>query len=166
MYNTTLRLNDNEVPARLDKETGEVLKVDDFVKKNNIPDGKERVIYHDFSCVNTLTQKVCIEIFSNEELGVIYKMIAISDFNSNTLVPLNDESSYRFLSENFGIPRRKVEQIFKKLFDWGVYAHVRVANGELSEYWVLNPFLSYKGKLMDSSLSTFFAQTKLSKLIK
>jgi hypothetical protein len=166
MYNTTLNLKDSEVPAKLDKETGELIEVQDYNKINNVPDNKFRIKYTKFSCVSTKAQEVCMDIFTNEELGVIYKMIAITDFNSNSLAPLNDDTSCRMLAEEFGINKNKVGVIFKKLFDWGVYAQMKIAADKTNEYWILNPYLAYKGKLVEDRLMIHFAQTKLSKLIK
>jgi hypothetical protein len=47
----------------------------------------------------------------------------------------------------------------------GVYAHIRIHETEISEYWILNPYISWKGKLKSDSIFVQFANTKISKLL-
>ena len=64
MYTQIIKLKDNELPAKINVETGEVKEVDH--KKNNIPEGKSKLGYDNFSIINNfmfLFVKFCIVTF-------------------------------------------------------------------------------------------------------
>ena len=163
MYTQEIKLKHNEIAATIDVETGEVKPITKRV--NNIPDGKSKLDYDNFSIINNNSIKELSSLLSNEELGIILKMIERADFNSNSLKPLSDETSIRCLGEYFNIGKNKVSAIFKKLFELGVYAHVRIHEEKLSEYWILNPYISWKGRLKNDSIFIQFANTKVAKLL-
>jgi hypothetical protein len=163
MYNINVKLKDDELAAKVNAQTGEI----SFVKKgySNIPKDKSLLNYNNFSLVNNDAIRVLSTVLSNEELGIVYKMIEKACFNTNSLKPFSDETSIRVLAEEFNIGKNKVGGIFKKLFEWGVYAHIRIHETEISEYWILNPYISWKGKLKSDSIFVQFANTKISKLL-
>lgn len=161
MYNKTVRLKDNESLAKIDKETGEVIPLGN--RANNIPEGDFKLKYKNFSQLNHKAISFLELILTNEELGIVLKMIKRADFNSNAMVPLSDDSSLRDLAKEFNISKNKVSNIFKKLFDLGTYSHIKVANGHTSEYWVLNPYISWKGKFINDSIYSFFNHTAIAK---
>lgn len=160
-YSMNVDLNHNEQVARINIETGEI----NVLKKraNNIPKGKELFKYVEFQKVNAKAIRFLETVLSNEELGIVFKMIQRADFETNVLVPLSDESSYREIADEFNINKDKVKRIFSKLFDLGVYAQVRVANGLHSEYWTLNPFIAWKGKFIEPTIKVYFSDTILTK---
>lgn len=163
MYNINLKLNDDEVAAKMNAQTGEVSIIKK--KSNNLPENKSLLNYTTFSIVNDDAIKLLSSVFSNEEMGIVYKMIQKSDFNTNSLKPFSDETSIRTLAEEFNIGKNKVGVIFKKFFDWGVYAHIKVYEESISEYWILNPYISWKGKLKSDSIFSYFSKTKIAKLL-
>jgi hypothetical protein len=87
----------------------------------------------------------------------------MAQFNTNSLDPLDDEFSTYALEEFFKVDRRKIKKIFKKLFDMGVYGKFSVS--EIDEpyknYWILNPFISCKGKLIESDVVRLFYKTEI-----
>ena len=163
MYTTDIKLQHNEVAAKVNVETGEttVLKK----KINNIPENKEIQKFDEFNKVNSKAIDFLEKVLTNEELGIVFKMIKRADYETNVMLPLNDDSSCRELAEEFGINKNKVSKIFQKLFNFGVYAQVRVANGIHSEYWTLNPFISWKGKFIDKNISIYFSNTLIAKSV-
>lgn len=163
MYEQTIKIEDNESIMKVNKDTGEVKEVKK--RLNNIPNGKSLLDYTDFSIVNNKALNALSTFLTNEEIGIITKMINRADFNSNSLKPLSDETSIRSLAEEFSIGKNKVSTIFKRLFEIGVYAHIRIHEDNLSEYWILNPYISWKGKLKDDSIFAHFSSTKIAKLI-
>lgn len=162
-YSVQVDLNHNEQAARVNSETGEIK----LLKKraNNIPKGKNILKYEEFSKVNSKAIRFLETVLSNEELGIVFKMIQRADFETNVLIPLNDESSYREIAEEFGINKDKVKRIFDRLFSLGVYAQVRVANGIHSEYWTLNPYIAWKGTFIESVISIYFSNTIIAKAV-
>lgn len=163
MYTADFKLYDNELPAKVNAETGEttILKK----KVNNIPENKEIQKFDEFNKVNSKAIDFLEKVLTNEELGIVFKMIKRADYETNVMLPLNDESSYRELAEEFGINKNKVGKIFQKLFNFGVYAQVKVANGIHSEYWTLNPYISWKGKFIDKNISIYFSNTLIAKSV-
>lgn len=87
------------------------------------------------------------------------KLIEAADYESNLLIPYNDKSTSLLLESKFNITRNRVSKVFKKLFDLGVYARIKVANGDNSDYWSLNPYISFKGKLISNTLVDCFHNT-------
>lgn len=157
MYTKTLKLHHNEVPATINKETGEVKEVKQ--RPNNIPDGTSLQKFEAFSKVNDKAISFLESVLTNEEMGIVFKMIKRSAYETNVMLPLNDETSYRELAEEFKIGKNKVDKIFTKLFNLGVYAQVRVANGPNSEYWTLNPYISFKGRIISEAIKVYFNKT-------
>lgn len=163
MYTQTVKLQDNEVLMKTNTETGELK---DLPKNNNhLPEGMSKLKYSDFSIVNNNTIKQLSNFLNNEELGVIMHMISISDFNSNSLNPLCDELSIRDKASILNIKKDKVKQITDKLFRLGVYLSIRVYENQEKEYWVLNPNISWRGRLVKDSIFIHFKDTMITKLL-
>jgi hypothetical protein len=163
MYNTTLKLKNNEIAAKVNAETGEVTTFE--TKPSNVPEGMSRLKYTDFSIVNNETTKKLAAILDNEEMGVIYYMISISDFNSNSLNPLSDELSLREKANILRISKDRVKRITDKLFRLGVYLSIRVYEDQEKEYWVLNPNISWRGRLVKDSIFVHFQNCAITKLL-
>lgn len=157
MYTKLLKLKHSESPAIIDKETGEVREVKQ--RPNNVPEGASLQKFEAFSKVNDKAISFLETVLTNEELGIVFKMIKRAAYETNVMLPLNDETSYRELSQEFNINKDKVNKIFTKLFKLGVYAQVKVANGPNSEYWTLNPYISFKGRIISESIKVYFDKT-------
>ena len=55
--------------------------------------------------------------------------------------------------------------MFEKLLKAGVYAEFRFgAYDGIRHYWVLNPYISFKGKIINSALVDLFRETNIAKL--
>jgi len=164
MYEQTVRLNDNEKVLRVNSNTGEI--IGDVKKRlNHIPDNKALHKFDSFAKVNDKAIEFLESVLSNEELGIVMKMISRADYDTNVMLPLNDESSYRDLANEFKLNKNKITTIFGKLFDLGVYAQVRVANGVYKNYWTLNPYISWKGRLIEKSIAIYFKNTIIAKQV-
>lgn len=164
MYSKEIKLNQDEVPAKVNIETGEITVIN--ARPSNIPIGKSKLDYDEFSIVNTKVIKILSNILSNEELGVILYMITIADFNSNSLNPLCDDLSLRDKAEILNIKKDRVKKITDKLFKLGVYLSIKVYEGQEQEYWVLNPNISWKGRLVNDSLFQHFKGTTITQLLR
>ena len=165
MYSQTIKLKDNELPAKVNVETGEIKEVTN--KKNNIPEGKSKLGYANFGMLNIELTSKLEKYFSNIEISVIFKMINRCEFNTNSLKPFNNETSVRILSQEFNIGVNQVNKVFKRLFQLGVYLQLSICeNDEEIEYWVLNPNIFWKGRLKQDSIFDHFRNTDITRLLK
>jgi hypothetical protein len=165
MYTKQITLEHNELPAKISQETGEVTILKQ--RPNNIPEGKSYLNYNKFGMLNIELSKKLEKYFSNTELSIIFKLINRCEFNTNSLKPFNDETSIRTLAEEFNLSTTTVPKVFNKLFDMGVYLQIKISeDSQVNEYWVLNPYIFWRGKLKDDSLFVRFSNTDISKLLK
>ena len=165
MYIQEVKLQHNESIMILNKNTGEAVELVSKTKSNNIPVDKSKLSYQHFNIVNSDLFKKLNKYFTMEELGIIAYMASIAEFNTNSLKPLCDDTSLRELGDIFNTSKDRVGKIFTKLFRFGVYLQIKVYKNELKEYWVLNPNISWKGRLKDDSIFKHFSNTDISKLI-
>lgn len=164
MYTTEVRLNHNEAPAKINMETGEILPINK--RPNNIPEGKSKLDYNNFSIINNDMLRVLFDECNGSEIKVILHMVYMSEFGNNSLKPLNNELSYRELSRIFSIDDKTIKAILNKLKYLGVYLQLNITEVDgAKEYWVLNPYISWKGKLKSDSLFHTFANTRIVKLL-
>ncbi len=161
MYTKTINLQDNEKPYRVNTETGEMTEVKQ--RLNNIPEGKSKLDYNNFGMINLDMLSVLKPLLSHTEISIIVSMIMKAEYNSNSLAPLNSETSIRELAETFGISVNTVPKVFKKLFDMGVYAQLKIATNKGNEFWILNPYIYWKGKLKEDSLFKHFKNTEITR---
>jgi len=162
-YSKEVKLQDNEIPAKINVETGEVVPVKGRV--SNIPIGKEIHKYDSFSKVNQKALNFLTKILTNEELGIVLKMIQKADYETNIMKPLNDETSYRTLAKEFGVNKDKIKLCLNKIFSLGTYMQTHVANGEDEFYWTLNPYLAWKGKFIPNDIKVYFNKTDIAKFV-
>lgn len=162
-YTTSVTLKHNQKPAYEDMETGEYKTL--TRRPANIPVGMQKLKYKSFSILNGNFIPKVGHFFSNEELGVIFHMISIADFNTNSMKPLCDDLSIRDKAVYLNIKKDKVKVITDKLFKMGVYLSIKVYENEEKEYWVLNPNISWKGRLVQDSIFLHFQETAISKLL-
>jgi hypothetical protein len=161
----TVGLYNGEDLYATDIETGDMRKIKKYA--NNIPSGKSLLDYKNFGMLNMDVTKKLEKYFSNLELSIIFKLINRVEFNSNSLKPLNDDTSIRLLAEEFNISINTVPKIFKNLKEMGVFAQLDISeNKESKKYWILNPYIFWRGKLKDDSLFVAFNNTDITKLLK
>jgi hypothetical protein len=163
MYKQEINLAHEEVAAKVNLTTGEL----QILKKqvNNLPDGKvpfgkdEKYWRKSFDPSWDFLETV----LSDLELRVVQKLCRMAKMNTNSLEPLNDETTQIEISEQFNIDRRKAKSLFKKFHDLGIYGKFDVVREgqEYTKFWILNPYLSFGGKLIHSDIAKLFEGTKL-----
>lgn len=164
MYTRNLKLKDYEVPAKINLETGEVVEVRNIF--NSIPEGKELWLKNEkFSKMFTYSWKFLVKYLKSDEIKVLIIMSLMAQPSTNSMPPLNEEVSMMQMEEFFGVSRKKLPGIFKTLFDVGVFAKFEVATEEeyYKAYWILNPYISFKGKLISSDITRLFYGTRIEK---
>jgi len=166
-YKKIITLNHNEVAAKINKETGEIIEIKNSTRKNNIPEGKTVFIADEyFAKAYEKAWAYLVDNLSLVEIKIALKMSTMIEMNTNALNPLDDKTSIRGLSEHFGISINSVKKAFKHLFDIGVYASFRYSHYKrgIVDEWIFNPYISFKGKLIESDIKNLFDKTEIGKL--
>lgn len=158
-YEQTIKLKHNEIPAKINKTTGEVREIKK--RRNNLPEGKTILKQENFAKINVKTIPYLIEECSKVELAIILQMVGKAEFNTNSLKPLSNETTVRELAEEFNISKNDVKRTFEHLYSLGVYASLKICKADSKEMWILNPYISFKGKLTDDALVANFKDTKI-----
>ena len=159
-----IKLESNELPAKVNSETGEIKTI--TARGNNIPDGRE---LHNpegkFTKAYEEAWDYLLDHLSDKEMVIVTRMMHMARPSSNSLEPLNDSTSINELAETFHIHRNHVKKIFDNLMNNGVYAEFKFgAYDGIRHYWVLNPYISFKGKTIDSGIADLFRETRIAKL--
>ena len=165
MYkNRDINLKDSEILGKFDKETGEFIEIKP--RPNNIPANKEKFDYdHSFTKSYEKSWLFLVDKLKPHELKIAIKMASMTEYATNSLAPLDDGVQLKQLSEMFEVGINQVKIAFEHLMDIGVYASFRYGHykrGIVTE-WVFNPFISFKGKLLDSDLKNLFLNTPVAK---
>lgn len=164
MYERTIKLQDDELPIAVNQRTGETRPIKSSV--NNIPEGKE--IFEpkgEFRKDYTSSWLFLDKNLTDLEMRVVQRLCFMAKMNTNSLQPLSDDLAMTEIAEILGIHRHKAKQLVKKLYELGVYARFEVAKEDVpyTKYWILNPYLSFSGKLIDSDIAQLFVGTKIEK---
>jgi hypothetical protein len=167
-YSTELKLNHNELPAKVNVETGEV-KVVNSQRKNNVPEGKEvfepkALFKKDYGNSWNYLNRVLTPI----EYKAAHTLAIMAKANTNSLEPLNDDTTISELMEILNVSKNKVRPILDKLFELGVYGKFEVYNVDkgYSKFWIFNPYLSFSGKIIPSDIVNLFKSTHVAKAFK
>lgn len=161
-YSVQLGLQHHEAPAKINLETGEVTEIH---KKNKLAQGKRLSMQNYFAKVETRLLPFFNNVFNNNEISIIYKMIQMSEFETNALKPLNNNTTLKELSETFNIGINQVKKYLDHLFKMGVYAQMKIYKDNKKEYWILNPFISFKGKTGEDLIYKQFEGTQIHKYL-
>lgn len=160
-YKVEYVLDNNELPAKVDATTGETQIL---TKRNNIPEGKE-VFEPDgiFKKDYTKSWEFLDRVLTPLEFKVVAKLCRMARMNTNSLEPLNDDTTVNYIADYFSIGRNKVAPLFKKLFKLGVYAKFEAYKPDVpyTKYWILNPYLSFSGKIIHSDIAKLFVGTTI-----
>lgn len=160
MYKTTIRLNHNEIPAKINLETGEVKPK----KNNNIPEG---YVLHapgvPYDKIYTKSWRFLKTQLTQLEFSVAFELAMMAKAFTNSLEPLNDATTIPELVEKFQISKNKVRPVFQKLFKLGVYGKFEVYDRTkpYTKYWVLNPYLTFNGNVLSSDIARLFSGTDI-----
>jgi hypothetical protein len=163
-YSTTVHLNHDELPASVNAQTGEVKLINNN-KKNNLPEGKSVFSSENFGKIDLDALTVMKQILTREERDIVMTMISLAQFNTNALFPLNEKTTQKELCETFDIGKNQIQKYINNLYDLGVFAQFKIAKYGLKEYWILNPYICFKGRTIQDSIFQNFKGTKITDLI-
>lgn len=161
-YKKTINLKHDEIAAKINARTGEVFEL--VSRSNNLPSNKE-IFFKQGTFVKHYDKAwdLLLSQLSDVELRVVLKMSRLARMNSNSLAPLDNDTSERALASEFQVNRRIVGKTFRKLYSLGVYGSFKFtdANSEEKEYWVLNPYISFKGKTINKGIADLFRKSMI-----
>lgn len=167
MYQKTISLEHNETPYKMNLETGELKEVK--LRHNNIPEGKS--VHNSKELFTKVYDKVdtfLLKILTPMEYRVVSIMRNRSKMNTNSLEPMNDDSSTKELAFLLNTNRNTIGKIIDKLRDLGVFATFEVTNQyrQTVKCWILNPYISFKGKIVSDEMVRLFDDTIIAAIAK
>lgn len=162
-YEQTFKLKHNEAPACINQETGEVKQL---VKTNHHSDSHE-LFEPNASFSKSFSQSWLFlkRVLKPHEYIAAHSLALKAKAFTNSLEPLNDEIVQSILTEELGISKNQVKPVLKKLFELGVYGKFSVAEADkpYTNYWILNPYLQFNGRVIDKSITELFKGTFVAK---
>lgn len=161
-YKRTINLGHNELPATINQDTGEITEI--RKKPNNVPDHKEvHMVDGKFTKNYVNSWKFLSRELTHTEMFACTRLILLAKAYTNSLEPLNDETVLRELVSKLGVSKNKMKAVLKKLFILGVYAKFEAVKPHLeyTKYWILNPYLAFNGKLINSDIKDLFRGTQV-----
>ena len=161
-YTITVNLKHNESAAKINKETGEIKELSNGV--NNIPEGKE--IFEPkalFKKDYTKSWQYLCDKLSAIEFKAAMKLALKAKANTNSLEPLGEDTTYQDLSLYLGVSINVVNRVVDKLFKIGVYGKFEVYDKTkpYTRFWILNPYLSFDGRIIHSDIAELFKGTEI-----
>jgi hypothetical protein len=163
-YEVHLGLKHNEAPAKIDLNTGEVIEVK-ATKKNRLPEGQQLSMQKNFVKLENRLKPFLKENLNTNEMCILYEMIQMIEYKTNSLKPLRDDTSLKELSEIFQVGKNQIKKYLSSLYKLGVYSQHRVYTDHDKEWWVLNPDVAFNGKFGDTQLFNHFKDTRISKYV-
>ena len=161
-YTLTFGVNHNEEVSVTDKETGEIR----YPKKrqNNIPEGKR---WNMDGAIFVKSYKKSWQYFKDKvspiEFKAAYSLSLMAHKNTNSLQPLNSETTLRELEDVLCVSKNKVKEVMDALFEYGVFGEFKVKDESkpYTQYYIFNPYLSFDGRLIDNDIAKLFQGTKI-----
>ena len=166
-YKRELKLEHNELPAIYNVETGAMEIQTPY--DENIPHSK--IIFEpsaQFKKNYSNAWKYLTEVLNNEEFKAAYLMALLAKANTNSLEPLNQDSTKLQISQTLKINKNNTSKVLDTLFKHGVYGSFNVYNDPVTykNYWLLNPYLAFSGKYIEKGIVELFKNTTIAKLNK
>ena len=164
-YTRTIDLKHNELPAKVNAETGQI----DIIGPPKKPSNNPNLIQFEPEAIFSRSYSKSWEYLYYKTNDKEYKVAQYLAFKAkaftNSLEPLSDDSTVREIALATGISKDKVTAIFNRLFDLGVYGKWEVSEVERgrTKYWILNPYLSFNGSRIDKKIVTLFDNTEIAK---
>lgn len=149
MRQVLIKLQDNEVAAKINLTTGEIIEM----KSDRREYFSESTIFRksDSNSWTFLFRELSYEEFLAAE--------ALTKLDR-----LNDRIVLRHLIKQLSLSSGEAKLILETLFDYGVYARLGVMKpGQPYLNWIINPYLSFGGQLIDSSVAELFNGTHVEK---
>ena len=163
-YKKEVSVFHDEVLLAVNQETGEIRDLPQ--RKNNIP--KDSTLIDSKALFKKHYQNSWFflkEVLTPIEYKAAHTLAMMAKSNTNSLEPLNDESTLKELMQVLNMSINKVKPILNKLFDLGVYGKFEVYKPErpYTKSWIFNPYLSFAGRIIKSDIAELFVGTHCEK---
>lgn len=158
MYERNIRLHHDESPAKINKRTGEVTEIEHHSMNNGM---KTYNLMPTYQRINIAAWKLLETQTSDIEYLAAHKLALMARAYTNSLIPLNDDTTASELAGTLNVDRRKINLIIDKLFKLGVLGKFEIYehNEQHMKYWVFNPYLSFNGNTIKKNVITLFDGT-------
>ena len=145
MRQVLIKLQDNEIAAKINLDTGEIIEV-----KTD-----RREYFSESRSFRKSNSNSWTFLFREEFLAVE----ALTKLDR-----LNDRIVLRHLIKQLSLSSVEAKLILETLFDYGVYARLGVMKpGQPYLNWIINPYLSFGGQLVDDNVAELFKGTHVEK---
>jgi hypothetical protein len=166
-YEATLKLTHKETAGVLNKETGE------FKEIKSRPAG--HMVKHDknmtFKKIYPKSWALLKKMTTKRQYMVAFELAQMAHAFTNSLRPLNPNSSTRELEEILSVNKSLIKKDIDVLHELGVIGMFSVGElvehkslTEIKEYWIFNPYLSFNGNVILSDLARLFQNTLFAKI--
>lgn len=167
-YTREIHLRHDEQVAKANIQTGEVEIIKDKDSSKTNPEMKrfEPDLY--FQRTYTEAWKLLKTQTTPNEFRVAFELAIRAKAFTNSLEPLDDETTALQLAEEFNLDRNTAKKTFNKLFDLGVFARFEVTEHDkiYKKYWVFNPYLAFNGKAINKKTEDLFSNTTYAKIMR
>lgn len=165
-YEQLFKLKHNEIPAKINQETGEIVPLKKSIA--NRKEDNDNIVFESSATFTKTYTKAWLyldKVLEPYEYKAAHKLAMKAKAFTNSLEPLNDFTVINELVEELGISKNRVKPVVEKLFKLGVYGRFEVAdpNKEYTKFWILNPYLSFNGKVISQSIADLFKNTIVAK---
>lgn len=123
---------------------------------------KEAVLHYGYrmNCMDNAVLKFFINELTLVEFRSLMTLVTLSRKLTNA-IPLHDGLAEAQKAKRLGIHRGQATEVLAKLKSLGVYKQVVSSDYEDNEtYWILNPYVSYKG-IFDLKIAEKFHDTEV-----
>lgn len=165
MYKAKADLEDWQRILRLDARTGEI--TDDINVPSKFTGVKDSSrIKLPFIKQHSANWALLAKLTTDKEYKIASLLSSRIKITTNSLAPLNDDTTIKFLMKEFDISFRATKKIFDKLFKLGVYGKFEYYdyNEKHTKYWVFNPYLSSNGSTTKDNVISLFENSLFGKL--
>lgn len=154
-----IKLQDNEIAAKIDQTTGEVIMIKDY--SNNIPSGKSIWKNGFYRQPSVYGLEWMDKELSDIQIRIVNNLIRKMG-KDNTLEPLSDDSSIEEVASFLNVSKDTIKRHIKIIYDKGVYGKFEVSktNKGYSKHWILNPYISTSSKLVNDTITNLFKGTE------
>lgn len=163
-YRKEVSIYHNESLMAVNVETGEYRDIS--ARRNNIPESsmvfeKDAIFRKDYQNSWFFLRGVLTPI----EYKAAHTLAMMARANTNSLEPLNDDSTLKEVMSVLDMSINKVKPIMQRLFDLGVYGKFEVYKPErpYTKSWIFNPYLSFAGRIIKSDIAKLFTGTHCEK---
>lgn len=168
VYEHTVALDHNEGLAKIDMNTGMITDLSD--NSNTQTSKHDDMIVFEPDAVFCKTYNASWEWLYYQTTPLEYKVASFltnkAHSITNSLKPLSDDVTVRDLAYQLNISKSKVGPVINKLFELGVFGKFEVvdAKKQYTKYWILNPYLSFKGRVIKKAIWEMFRNTEIAKV--